>query len=290
MSTGAATGVRKHAPAKVNLALHVTGKRADGYHTLDGPVAFAALGDTITAWPAAELSLTQGGPFAGDVAADESNLVLRAARLLAERHGVAAGAHLHLDKQLPVAAGLGGGSADAAAALAALAELWGLDAGNLDGLAGELGADVPMCLHAEPAFVGGIGESLTPIPGMAPVPAVLINPGEAVSTPAAFQARGGAFSATVARWRRPPGSVRELAGRLSSTRNDLMPAAASIAPAIHTVLDALTEAPGCLLARMSGSGATCVGLFANTAAARTTAHTLAAAHPAWWVRSTHLGG
>ncbi|SDG16724.1 4-diphosphocytidyl-2-C-methyl-D-erythritol kinase [Limimonas halophila] len=293
MSDTAATAISRRAPAKLNLSLHVTGKRADGYHELDGLIAFADVSDTITAEPAETLSLTVGGPFAEALdAGAESNLVLRAARALAEHAGVSAGAALHLDKQLPVAAGLGGGSADAAATLRALIALWGvrIESRELHDLALALGADVPMCLFGRPAFVSGIGDTVTPLDGLPPAPVVLVNPGVAVPTPAVFRAHKRAFSSAPPVWRMPPSGVRELAARLSAQRNDLTTAAETVAPAIGEVLDALRSAPGCHVARMSGSGATCFGIFANTASAETAAHTLAAARPAWWVRSGRLQG
>jgi len=293
MTQSAATAVTRTAPAKLNLSLHVTGQRADGYHVLDGLIAFAETGDSVTARPADTLALSVGGPFVHALDAEaEANLVLRAARALADRTGTTAGAALHLDKQLPVAAGLGGGSADAAAALRALVTLWDVDIDDaaLHALALELGADVPVCLAGRAAFVGGIGEELAPLDGLPPAPLVLVNPGVAVPTPRVFRARSGAFSTAPPRWRMPPSGVRELAARLSAQRNDLTTAAETVAPAVGEVLDALRDAPGCLLARMSGSGATCFGVFANTASAQTAAHTLAASRPGWWVRSSRLQG
>jgi len=293
MTDAAATALSRAAPAKLNLSLHVTGRRDDGYHALDGLVAFADVADTVTAEPADTLSLTVGGPFADALDAEPAaNLVLRAAHALAAHTGTAAGAALHLDKQLPVAAGIGGGSADAAAALRVLIALWDVDveADALHALALKLGADVPMCLAGRAAFVGGIGEEIAPLDGLPPAPLVLVNPGVPVPTPQVFKARTGAFSTAPPRWRMPPSGVRELAARLSAQRNDLTTAAETVAPAVGEVLAALRAAPGCLLARMSGSGATCFGIFANTASAETAAHTLAASRPAWWVRSGHVRG
>ena len=181
------------APAKINLYLHVTGRRADGYHELDSLVVFADLGDTVTVAPDHGLRLTIDGPFASALPAGGDNLVLRAARALADAAGVEAKAAIGLTKRLPVAAGLGGGSADAAAALGALAALWGIEAGSemLEDFARGLGADVPACLGGRPAFVGGIGEALSPAPPLPPAWVVLANCGRALSTAAVFAAYAG---------------------------------------------------------------------------------------------------
>src|SRR5207248_9496768 len=194
--TEGGVAVRAFAPAKVNLYLHVIGRRADGYHLLDSLIAFADIGDTITAAPADALALTVDGPEAAGIAGlGDDNLVLRAARLLRERGGIEAGAALHLDKRLPAAGGIGGGSSDAAAALRALAHLWGrpLDDKALAALALELGADVPACLAARPVWVGGIGERLEPVATLPQAGIVLANPRRKLSTAAVFQRRRGAF-------------------------------------------------------------------------------------------------
>jgi 4-diphosphocytidyl-2-C-methyl-D-erythritol kinase len=252
------------APAKVNLYLHLTGRRDDGYHLLDSLVAFAEIGDSLRAEPAETLSLRVTGPFAGGLSAEPDNLVLRAARALATEAGVAAGARIVLEKNLPVASGIGGGSADAAAALRLLCRLWGLspDRAVLARLAGGLGADVPACLFGRTCRMGGIGERLEPAPTLPQCGIVLVNPGIPVATPDAFRARRGAWSS---RATLPAGwaDSEAMAHDLAPLRNDLESAAVALRPVIGNVLVALAALPGCLLARMSGSGATCFGLFAD---------------------------
>lgn len=272
------------APAKVNLYLHVVGRRADGYHLLDSLVVFAGVGDRIAVAPAADLSLTVDGPFADRVPAGSDNLVLRAARALAEKSEGRRGARIRLTKRLPIAAGIGGGSADAAATLRALCALWriALDPAEMAALALKLGADVPVCLVGTPALVGGIGEDIAPSPTLPAVWMVLVNPGVAVSTPAIFRARRGVFSQP----RDFGGDLPNAAAlfeRLARWRNDLAEAALAQAPVIAEVLAALAARPGCGLTRMSGSGATCFGLFAEEAAALAAAAAISADHGGWWV-------
>ncbi len=266
------------APAKVNLTLHVTGRRADGYHLLDSLVVFPDLGDRLSVAAAEDLSLVIEGPFAAGLAADAENLVLRAARLLAPGRGAA----LRLDKRLPVAAGIGGGSADAAAALRLLARHWGIALPAAEA-ALSLGADVPVCLAARSARMSGIGEVVVP----ADLPGgwlVLCNPGVPIATGAVFAGLARMDGDAM-----PPvpqlADVQALAGFLATGRNDLEAPARAVAPVIGEVLAALGAAPGCLIARMSGSGATCYGLFAREGAARQAAADLAAAEPGWWVEA-----
>lgn len=230
------------------------------------------------------MSLAVTGPFAADVPDGDDNLVLRAARLLAEAAGRPAGARIHLIKRLPVASGIGGGSADAAATLAALARLWRLNAAAVDlpALALRLGADVPMCLAGRPLFVGGIGEALAPAPPLPRFSLLLANPGVAVATPAVFAARRGGFSAPC-RFTDPPPDAEALAERLAEAGNDLGEAAEALAPEITGVLAALRAQPGALFARMSGSGATCFAMFASQAEAEAARTALAAQHPRWWL-------
>ena len=279
--------LRAFAPAKINLWLHVTGRRPDGYRELDSLVAFADVGDRLSAAPAQELTLTVSGPFAAALDAGADNLVLRAARSLAAHCGIPAQAALHLHKNLPVASGIGGGSADAAAALRLCARLWRADIGNaaMARLALDLGADVPACLAGRTARMTGIGEKLAP-PDPAPpaAPAVLVNPGIAVSTGQVFEALAGPFGS--------PAEDRggDFAGRAAANRNDLEAPAIALVPEIADVLAALRAAPGLRLARMSGSGATCFGLFDGAAAAEAAARAIAAAHPAWWVAACSIGG
>jgi 4-diphosphocytidyl-2-C-methyl-D-erythritol kinase len=277
------------APAKLNLYLHVTGRRPDGYHLIDSLIVFAGVGDRLTVSPADSLSLELTGPYAAALADDADNLVLRAVRLLARAGDIEARAAIHLDKHLPVAAGLGGGSADAAAALDALATLWDLApaADDLAAMALELGADVPVCLAGRAAFVGGIGEDLAPPPPLPPAFGVLVNPGVALSTKAVFGELGGAFS-EAERFSEAPADAAALAALLAARSNDLEAPARRLCPAVDQALAALAAQPHCLLARMSGSGATCFGLFANAGHGAAAAHRIAAAHPEWWVAPAPL--
>ena len=264
------------APAKVNLALHVTGRRPDGYHLLDSLVVFARVGDMLEAEPAEGLSLTLAGKFAGSLGVDAGNSVLRAAERL---RPPGRGAALRLTKMLPVAAGLGGGSADAAAALRLLARVWGLPPPPPEETLG-LGADVPVCLAGRPARMRGIGEVLDPVV-LPPFWLVLANPGVPVSTPAVFAALTARENPGL-----PPipalGDAAELCAWLGETRNDLETPARALAPEVEATLEALASQPGCGLARMSGSGATCFGIFAEEGAALDAMAALRAAQPRWW--------
>jgi 4-diphosphocytidyl-2-C-methyl-D-erythritol kinase len=277
------------APAKINLFLHVVGRRDDGYHLLDSAIAFAGVGDRLSVSPGDDLTLDISGPFAETLIGDrEDNLVLRAARALRDAGAVAGGARLSLDKRLPVASGIGGGSADAAAALRLLARLWSVPEEAATGLAVELGADVPVCLRSAPARVGGIGDSIDPLGPLPACGVVLANAGEGVSTPAVFAARSGGFSdPDPAAWR-PTSSFSDLIELLRGTRNDLADAARSVSPAIGNVIAALEGTPGCGIARLSGSGGTCFALYETVDAAKAAAEGLAAARPAWWVQATRF--
>ena len=277
------------APAKINFFLRVTGRRADGYHTLQSLFGFAGIADRLTAGPAREVTLTAIGRFAAGLPADpDANLVVRAARALRARYGVDGGARLRLEKNLPVAAGIGGGSADAAAALRLLARLWDLPAGDdeLAGLGRELGADVPACVAGVPALVSGTGEIVETLQALPECGLVLANPGVPVSTSAVFGARSGAWSQPAA-WS-PPGNLDGLISGLAPLGNDLTAAAAAMAPEITRVLEALERLPAALLARMSGSGGTCFAVFPDLAKASGAAAELQAEHPRWWVAATTL--
>jgi 4-diphosphocytidyl-2-C-methyl-D-erythritol kinase len=280
------------APAKLNLGLHVLGRRDDGRHDLDSLVAFAALGDRVTARPGASLELEATGPFARALPDSQDNLVRRAADALAHALGRAPGAALALEKNLPVAAGLGGGSADAAACLRALTRLWSASppAERLASLAAELGSDVTVCLESRAAFVGGAGERVAPAPKLPAAPLVLVNPGVPLPTGDVFAARAGAFSPTVERFSDPPRDAAALAAQIRAARNDLTPGAVARVPAIGACLAELERSAGCLVARMSGSGATCFGLFADDEAATRAAAAIAVARPRWWVAATRLSG
>lgn len=264
------------APAKVNLCLHVTGQRVDGYHLLESLVVFADIGDRVTVSPGQGLTIT--GPQAGGLKASDDNLCLRAARAMG------GGVAVTLEKVLPVASGIGGGSADAAAVLRAMARM-GLPLPDPAGVLA-LGADVPVCLAGRAARMEGVGEVLTP----AVLPEawlVLANPGVAVPTPQVFRA--------LARRDNPPmqpvpvlADAAGLAAWLADQRNDLEAPAIALAPVIAGVRAALASRPGCLLARMSGSGATCFGLFADEESATAAARALSAGQPEWWVAAGRM--
>ena len=274
------------AHAKVNLWLKVVGRRSDGYHLLDSLVAFVDLADTLEVRPSDRLSLELSGPRVADLAGESDNLVLKAARLLAERAGVAPHASIRLAKHIPVAAGLGGGSADAAATLRALSDLWrvALPEEELFDLAASLGADVPMCLAGRTALVSGIGEHLQPAPALPPASILLVNPGIALATREVFEARRGSFSTplpVMQPWRDLPEFVAALAER----GNDLSGAAISLRPAIAEVLAFLRHSAGARYAAMSGSGATCFALYDSPDAAQSAA---AATPAAWWRHAGRL--
>jgi 4-diphosphocytidyl-2-C-methyl-D-erythritol kinase len=278
------------APAKLNLYLHVTGRRDDGYHQLDSLAAFANVFDTISVSDANELSLSIDGPFGDGLPVDDSNLVLRAALQLRELAGIAEGAEITLTKRLPVASGIGGGSADAAATIKALVRLWNLHPGlhDLSGLALDLGADVPVCLFGQAAFMGGIGEQLDPVGILPDVPLILVNPGVDVSTPTIFKAREGDFSSE-RRFTKPPQSTAQLIELLNDDRrNDLTAPAVSLKPVIGQALAAIEKTAECQFARMSGSGATCFGFYPSEALAEAAVKTIKTEHPDWWCIGTNL--
>jgi 4-diphosphocytidyl-2-C-methyl-D-erythritol kinase len=271
--------LQSRAPAKVNLYLHVTGKRDDGYHLLDSLAVFPDVADDVMVEPAVELELARiTGDFGDLLDPEPDNLMLRAARALAESARISAGARLHLVKNLPVASGIGGGSADAAATLRLLRAHWRLNL-PLHEIALSLGADVPVCLASRPARMRGVGEILSPPPKLPHFGMLLTNPGVQVPTADVFRARTGGFSpaATLpALW--PDAAA--MATALSALHNDLEAPAIALAPPIATVLDTMRGLPGALLARMSGSGATCFALFATPAQAEAAA--AAIRRPGWW--------
>lgn len=274
----------EHAPAKVNLALHVTGRRADGYHLLDTLVAFTEAGDRITVAAAQHDGFTIEGPFAPLLGDAADNLVPRARDLLRDIYGDLPPVAITLEKNLPVASGIGGGSSDAAATLRALVRFWHLDisTGALAATALPLGADLPMCLHARTLVARGIGEEIEPVEGFPPLHMVLANPGVAVPTPAIFRALASRENPPLPAL---PPQLGGLSAWLADTRNDLEAPARTLAPEIGEVLSRLT-ANGASLARMSGSGATCFGLFASAGEAQAAASAIAARHPAWYVTAT----
>lgn len=270
------------APAKVNLHLHVVGRRPDGYHLLDSLVAFADAADRLSIEPSETFSLRVTGPFATGLMAEPDNLVLRAGRALAEAMGVTPKGALTLDKRLPVASGIGGGSSDAAAALRLLARVWEVQPKPdvISAICQRLGADVPVCLYRQAARMGGIGEIIDPVPALPPAGLVLVNPGVAVATPAVFKARTGAFSVAADLPDTGWADAGAMAATLRRLSNDLQAPAIGLVPVIGDVLARLQATPGCLLARMSGSGATCFGLFGSSEAAAQAARDLD--QPGWW--------
>lgn len=280
------------APAKLNLFLHVGPVRPDGYHPVASWMVFADLGDRLTLEPAHTWSFEVTGEMAPVIGGGE-NLVARAARLLFERAGVdSPPIRLTLDKALPVAAGLGGGSSDAGAALRLLnARLpRPLSLAQLEAVAAELGADGPACLHARPALATGVGERLAPAPVTPPLPAVLVNPLRPSPTGAVYRAydAGPTAAADQPELPRAFDSAAAVADGLASCRNDLQAPAIALEPAIADVLRTLEEAPESLLARMSGSGATCFALCPEPAAVAGLSERLARARPDWWVRGCTL--
>jgi len=279
------------ARAKINLYLHVLGRRPDGYHLLDSLVVFAETGDEVAVTPSADLSLKITGPFAANLAADDDNLVLRAARGLRDLAGVKAGAAITLTKNLPVASGIGGGSADAAGTLAALIALWKIapERTALEKLALSLGADVPVCLDGRPSFMGGIGEEIAPVGTLPAAHLLLVNPGVATPTPAVFKARQGGFSLS-GRWAETPKDAVALAVALQARGNDLTEAAITVTPPIRHVLAAIADTQHCLLARLSGSGATCFGIYADAAQAEAARRAVLVANPKWWAVAAPIAG
>ena len=293
------TARAEKAPAKINLTLRVLGRRADGYHELESLVAFAGVGDALTFAPGGALTLAVSGPTAQAAGDNADNLVLKAARALAGRIAGLTLGGFALSKRLPVAAGLGGGSADAAAALRLLARANGvaLDDPRLMQAAQATGSDVPVCLDPKPRLMRGVGDVLSDPLDLPRLFAVLVNPGVAVSTRDVFAAlnlasvpaSGGASSPTPLVSEGWGGEPTAFVAALVKERNDLEAPAIELEPAIADVLAVLQALPDCRLARMSGSGATCFGLFPTNAAAAAAARTLRVGYPQWWVRATVLG-
>lgn len=281
------------APAKINLTLHVLGRRADGYHALESLVAFAGTGDDLRLEPGSGLTLHVQGPTAPLVGNDADNLVLKAARLLAERvPGLKAGA-FHLTKRLPVAAGIGGGSSDAAAALRLLARLNGLSLSDpaVVEAARLTGADVPVCLEPRARMMRGAGEELGPALAIPRLFSVLVNPRMPVETPAVFKALGLQPGQSLNGGMHPivhAGPMSALFDSLNAARNDLEAPALTLQPVIGDVIGLMRTMQGCRLARMSGSGATVFGLYDDCTAAAEAVKSIRRAHPDWWVKATSL--
>jgi 4-diphosphocytidyl-2-C-methyl-D-erythritol kinase len=284
------------APAKLNLFLHVGAPGADGYHPLCSLMVFADCGDRLRADPAEALMLRTHGPFAHELCAPADNLVARAAEaLIARNRGPVAPVTLSLEKNLPVAAGLGGGSSDAGAALRLLRDALGLEVSDADliQIASGLGADGAACLFGRPVMAQGRGERLSAAPGLPGLDAVLVNPRVAVSTAEVyrgFDAAGAFGEVELPATRDAFESPEEVAAWLATLRNDLQPAAVALAPQIGAVLETLAGEPETLLARMSGSGATCFALCPGDIEAEALAERLEVMAPGWWVRRCRLGG
>jgi len=279
------SAVTRRAPAKLNLYLHVLGQRSDGCHLLDSLVMFADVGDVIRVEKAPKLALEISGPFAADLAATEpeNNLVMRAARALASQGGFQATATITLEKNLPVSAGIGGGSSDAAAALQALKALWRLDTSNADlaALGMEIGADVPACLAAQTLYMAGAGEQIDMAPSLPTLSLVLVGPGAPLSTAQVFNALG-------AKWSEPgrlapTDTAEDFVQELASRHNGLQAPAMALQPIIGDALRALEAEQGCMLARMSGSGSVCFGIFQSAKDGEPAAARIAQQHPKWWV-------
>lgn len=289
MLAGGGETLTETAPVKINLTLRVLGRRADGYHELESLVVFADLADRLTLEPGETLALDVTGPFATASGGVSDNLVLKAVTALHARLGAVKAGRFTLEKNIPVAAGVGGGSADAAAALRLLGALNNipLDDARLLDAARAVGADVPVCLASKARIMRGVGEQLSPPINLPNLPAVLVNPGVAVATRAVFAKlvipqEGRPLA-------EPPLSFAETIAYLRSHGNDLTDAAVACAPVVADVLAELQALPGQLLARMSGSGATCFAVFGTPAEAMDAARTLQARHAHWWARALKLG-
>jgi 4-diphosphocytidyl-2-C-methyl-D-erythritol kinase len=286
------------ARAKVNLTLRVNGRRADGFHDLESVVAFADCADRLTLTPGSDLNLTMSGPLAQACGETSDNLVLKAARLLAERVPDMKAGSFSLDKALPVAAGIGGGSADAAAALRLLSQLNGLalDDPRIIEVAQLTGADVPVCVNSRGCVMTGVGETLQPL-SLPTMPCVMVNPGVPVATKDVFAALGlrngellvGATDVLLQdRWPGGDASLEDWVEALAASSNDLEAPAMRVQPVIGEVISALNATNGAWLARMSGSGATCFAIYENTAEAGRAAEKIRRDHPGWWVHAGTL--
>ncbi len=296
VTTGLAEGgvaVSVIAPAKVNLFLHVVGRRSDGYHLIQSLFAFASFGDQLTVSANHDIRIELAGPFSQNLDA-EDNLVLKAARALARAANLDnPGAKIRLCKNLPVAAGIGGGSADAAATLRALQEFWQIRMTdeNLLKIALELGADIPACYVGRPMIVGGIGEEMVPYKNLPNIPLLLVHPGQEMSTHevfAAYERQAPAFTEQI-----PVSSISEgieVWELLVRTRNDLGVISAQIAPQVTRCLQEISRTSKCRLARMSGSGACCFGLYDDQQSAGSAAEVIKSLYPRWWVKAGHIQG
>lgn len=278
------------APAKINLFLHVGGRRADGYHDLQSVVAFTACGDEVSLELDGGFSLSLSGPFGMQLPDSEDNLAIKAAKLLGDRSGTGLGARIALRKNLPVASGVGGGSADAAAVLRGLVSLWQLDPDpkTLLEIAQSLGADVPVCVASRTSWMAGKGELLRPLPPLPTAGVLLVNPGVQISTAQVFSTLGTRRGVGMT----PPDSrfadIDSLVRFLRDTNNDLEAPARVMVPVMGNVLREINDLPEAMFARMSGSGATCFALFLDGDRARAAARLLRGRHPEWWICDTNF--
>ncbi len=288
--TGSLQLWRERAPAKINLALHVTGRRADGFHTLDTLVAFADDGDTLDFSRADRLQLTVTGPFSGHAPGTADDLAARAAHALREAAGIGDGVAIQMQKNIPAGAGLGGGSADAAAVLRGLNTLWGLgfSAQELAAIGRSLGADVPMCVHSNPLRATGTGETVRQITLPPDLPLLLVWPGIMVSTTNVFSELGGKFGTALPVIPDAWPSIDAFTDWLTQAGNDLEAPAIRLEPEIGTVRDAIAAQPGCRIARMTGSGSACFGLFSSKEVAARAGTAIAKNRPHWWVQPVSL--
>jgi 4-diphosphocytidyl-2-C-methyl-D-erythritol kinase len=277
------------APAKLNLFLHITGRRDDGYHTLQSLMIFVDVGDEMEFAPHDSLFIDTDGPFAGDMPEPHDNLVYKAAQLLAADYRETVRGRITISKRLPVASGIAGGSSDAATALAGLARLWGLpeERGRLEKIAQKLGADVPACLARKPVWAEGIGEKMTYLPEMPPLHFVLANPMKATPTPEVFRRFRAKFSPVIQFSGRRK-TAPEWIADMKIYRNDLLDAALEVTPEIRQVLEAIAATPGCHFSRLTGSGATCFGVYDNDTAAMAAVNKIKQAYPRWWVAPAKL--
>lgn len=284
------------APAKINLFLHITGQTHDAYHTLDSLVSFADIGDNITLSPSPSFSFEIRGPFANGFSAEDKgstinsgNLVVKAARALSQIADKSLNVKIILEKNLPLTSGLGGGSADAAATLWGLQDFWDLPRNTdyLMPLMRKLGADIPVCMLSAPTLMRGIGDQLSSAPAMPEIPIVLVAPNEACSTKDVFLKHDRSFQNPVD-LPKTFSSVQNLVNTLRGLDNDLTDAAIDLVPGIANVLNALEQQSTCLLARMSGSGASCFGIFESEKQAEKAAHAIQTDNPDWWVSTAWL--
>ncbi len=277
------------APAKINLYLHITGKRNDGYHELDSLVVFPEIGDNISIEKADGIELSSYGPFSDFLPSTSENIVIRAAKWLKAVANVKVGAKITLCKNLPVSSGVGGGSSDAATVISLLKRFWNvsLDQNKLMKSALSLGADIPVCLKRQSSYIGGVGEVLISPPTIPAFWLVLVNPGIPVETAKVFSSHSPNFS-PISRFNKSPKDAQSLAVLLSERKNDLENSAISLFPEIAEVLNSLANIPNILISRMSGSGATCFGLFEDPSSAKLAEQLLKEEHPAWWIKKTQL--